>query len=279
MADRKSPGLCCATMTTSLRKTQPMKRGARESIQADRLGLLRSILEVVFALDDPLRQLSLALFCLHEQVSGDKPERVLLRSINLQTEHFEGLLPPDASVMQLMRRLQIHDPHITYPRMKGDEHIQTDAPLFEIVSSLELTGSNPQINWWVRAGQWSQWGLSAFDRLLLCRYARTAISEKETKYHRLLALLTLAVARRVDEAFPPAQDGTTPGEGAFEISIEAIRDDLASLEEMLNFLPKDTNLNRQAEVAIEDFVGGELLRYTDENHSKVRILPLINTKQ
>lgn len=252
-----------------------MTREARDIIRGDKPGLLHSIVEVVFELDEPLRQLGFALLSLHEQAARDEPETILLRSINLHTEHFDGLLPADASVTGLMRRFQLQDPHVTFPSMQTDERIQTDAPLFEIVSSLELTGSNPRINWWVRAGQWSGWGLSAFDRHLLCRFASTVIAEKNPDHHRLLALLTLSVARRVDEALAPENSAAAGTDIPLEISLESIRDDLSDLEAMFNFLPRATDLNHQTDVVIEDFVDSDLLCYTDESHGKVRVLTAI----
>lgn len=249
-----------------------MAREAREPTQGDKTGLLHSIVDVVFDLDEPLRQLGFALLSLHEQAARDEPETILLRSINLHTENFDALLPPDASVTRLMRRFQLCDPHVTCPPTQTNENIQTDAPLFEIVSSLELTASNPRITWWVRAGQWSGWGLSAFDRLLLCRFARTVIDEKEPKYHKLLALLLLSVARRVDDALPPGKAATDCTELPLEISVKSIRNDLFDLEGMLNFLPETTDLAHQTDVAISGFVAHGLFCYTDKSRAKVRVL-------
>lgn len=255
-----------------------MKREARDIIQGDKAGLLHSILEVVFGLDEPLRQLGFALFALHEDAARDEPDTILLRSINLHTENFDVLLPPGASVTRLMRRFQLQDPHVTCPPTQTNEQFKTDAPLFEIVSSLELTGSKPRINWWVRPGQWSQWGLSTFDRLLLCRFARTAIDEKNPEYHRLLALLTLSVARRVDEAAVSEKETPDRNLEPLEISLESLRDDLVSLEEMLSVLPEKIDPAHQTAAVVEDFVGSNLFLYTDESHEKVRILNAITSQ-
>lgn len=253
-----------------------MKRDAAEIIQVEKLRVLHGVVEVVLGLDEPLRQVGLALLALHGRQSGENPEDVLVRPVNLHTEHFDEFLPAQASVTLLMRRLQLDDPQVTIPAVNGDKHIRSVAPLFEIVSSLELAGTNPRINWWVRAGQWSLWGLTPFDRHVLCRFASTVIVEKDPKYHRLLALMALSVSSRVDEVFRPGKVVHEDGGPTIEIKVNAIRDDLVDLEKMLNFLPKETDLSELTGVVIDDFVGSELLQYTDASHETVRILHPVN---
>lgn len=249
-----------------------MKRGAAEIIRADKLNLLHGVVQAIFGLDEPLRQLCLALLALHERQSGETPRDVLVRPVSLHAEHFEGLLPHSVSITRLMRQLQLKNPQVSVPMLAGEQTIRSDAPLFEIVSSLELAGINPRINWWVRAGQWSQWGLTSFDRLLLCRFAATVMSEKDPKYHRLLGLMTLCVASRVDEAARSSKSVRETDGPAIEISVNAIRDDLIGLENMLNFLPGKADPGKQASVAINIFVNSKLLHYTDASRKKVRIL-------
>lgn len=256
-----------------------MKRHAAEIIGADKLKILHAVVEVIFDLDEPLRQLCLALLALHERQSVEAPGTVLERPINLHAEHFDDLLPLGTSITLVMRRLQLENPHVNIPTESGSQHLQSEAPLFEIVSSLELAGTNPRINWWVRAGQWSLWGLTPFDRQLLCRFATTVISEKDPKYHGLLALLTLAVALRVDEASPSDKSPREAGERTIEISVDAIRDDLIDLEKMVNFLPVQTDIGGQAGVAVDDFVDSKLLRYTDESHKTISVLRLESSSE
>lgn len=259
-----------------------MRRRKKEDLQKDKLRLLHSIVKLIFDLDEPLRQLSFALLSLSERAAHGHPDSVLLQSIALHAGDFEGLLPPEQSVTQVMRRFQLHDPQVTYPRARKGGTIESETPFFEIVSSLELAGLNPQIIWWVRPGQWSHWGLSTADRLLLCRFARTAIKEQDNQYHRLLALLTLSVALRVDDT-TPTKDGSvaemkSPEDTTdTEISITSIRDDLASIEKMFDFLPEETNLSQQTAVVIDDFVDSDLFQYTDESHEAINILSLVQT--
>lgn len=263
-----------------------MKRRKKEAPRPDKLRLLHSVVKTIFDLDEPLRQLSFALLSLSESAAQGRPGSVLVQSISLHSEDFEGVLPANQSVTQIMRRFQLHDPQITYPRTMKGKSIESEAPLFEIVSSLELTGVNPQIVWWVRPGQWSQWGLSTADRLLLCRFARTALKERDAKYHRLLALLTLTVALRVDVEAPKmtgslgrmkSNQGAGEGGDEIEVSVKSIRDDLASIEEMFNFLPKEADLGQQTAVVIDDFVDSNLFQYTDESHEAINILSLAQT--
>lgn len=258
-----------------------MKRRKKEVPRPDKLRLLHSVVKTIFELDEPLRQLSFALLSLSESAARGQPNSVLVQSISLHTEDFEGILPTNQSVTQIMRRFQLHDPQVIYPRTMRGKNIESEAPFFEIVSSLELAGVNPQIIWWVRPGQWSQWGLSTTDRLLLCRFARTALKERDTKYHKLLALLTLTVAQRVDVEAPKMNGrlgktksawGAGESGGEIEVSVKSIRDDLASLEKMFDFLPRETDLNRHSTVAIEDFVGSNLFQYTDKSREAVNIL-------
>lgn len=253
-----------------------MKRDAMETIQVDKLKLLHAVVELVFGLDEPLQRLCLALLALHERQSGEGASEVLLRPINLHAEHFEDLLPPDASVTQLMRRLQLTNPHLTVPTPSSDKQILSEAPLFEIVSSLELSGTNPRINWWVRVGQWSSWGLTPFDRYVLCKMATTMIAEQDAEYHRLLAFTAFSVAGHVDAALRSGEAIGGKDTPAVEIGIDAIRDDLMDLDKMLNFLPEKTNLRQKTVVVVEDFVNSDLLRYTDATREIVRVSRSVN---
>lgn len=256
-----------------LRKNAAMKRDTAEIILTARLSLLHAVVGCIFDLDEPLQRICLALLAVSERQSGNFPEGVLIQPVNLHAEHFEGYLPPDASLTSLLRRLQLENPQVSIPALEETGHIQSKAPLFEIVSSLELAGRNPRVNWWVRAGQWSQWGLTPFDRHLLCRFAMTVITRKDTAHHRLLALLLLSVALRVEGAFKSEPNKPEAPVQGVEISINTIRDDLASLEKMLKVLPEKTDLDRQSRVAIGDFVSGNLFHYTDTSHKSVQVLP------
>lgn len=250
-----------------------MKRDTAEIILTVRLSLLHAVAGCIFDLDEPLRRTCLALLALSERQSGNFPEGVLVQPVNLHAEHFEGYLPPNASPTSLLRRLQLENPQVSIPALEETGHIQSEAPLFEIVSSLELSGCNPRVNWWVRAGQWSQWGLTPFDRHLLCRFATTVIAEKDPTYHRLLALLLLSVALRVEGAFKSEPNTPEKPVQAVEISFNTIRDDLASLEKMLKVLPNKTDLERKSGVVIGDFVSGNIFHYTDSSHKSVQVLP------